>query len=88
MNFNELPYMANESLPQCEYGKAAALRVPIRDAINTARSMPPAKMEQVIHVLETALAHIRTAEKKNVKKPKGTKVPASSDPLDELLGTT
>ena len=85
MTFNHLPYFKNEDFNYCEYAKAAALRTPIRDAVNTARSMSPAKMAQVIDVLETALDHIRQGAP-YVEEPKHTVIYDSSDPLDSLLG--
>ncbi len=81
MSYNNLPYLRQEDFPTVEYGKAGALRVPLRDAINTARSMPDDRMDQVIEILETALAHINRGEQNEV--PANT----SDDPLDELLGT-
>jgi hypothetical protein len=87
MNYDHLPYMKNEDFTFCEYAKAAALRTPLRDAINTARSMPNAKMAQVIDVLETALDHIRQGAP-YVEEPKPTVIHNSSDPLDSLLGPT
>ncbi len=79
--YNELPYLKNEDFAFCEYGKAAACRAPIRDAINSARAMPPEKMEQLITVLEQALAHIRPGESNEE-----ITADSSDDPLDELLG--
>lgn len=84
MNFNHLPYFKNEDFTYCEYAKAAALRTPIRDAVNTARAMPPAKMAQVIDVLETALDHIRQGVP-YVAEETDTQF-SSDDPLDSLLG--
>ena len=79
--YSHLPYMYQEDFKFCEYAKASALRIPLRDAINTARAMPVEKMEQVIEVLETALAHIRQ------ETPDGeVYADASADPLDVLLG--
>lgn len=81
MTYMNLPYLKSEDFAVCEYARAAALRTPIRDAINTARSMPDVKMEQVIYVLETALAHI----KQGVVDEEDTAT-SSDDPIDELLG--
>ena len=79
--YSNLPYLSNEDFPFCEYGKAAACRAPIRDAINAARAMPESKMEQLITVLEQALAHIRPGESNEE-----ITADTSDDPLDELLG--
>jgi len=86
--YSELPFLYQEAFDYCEYAKAAACRRPIRDAINTARTMPENKMEQLINVLEAALAHIRQeqpdAEPTQEVLPE---LPApSDDPLDGLLG--
>lgn len=84
--YNQLPYFRNEDFPSTEYSKAAAIRTPVRDAINTARSMPEHKMDQVILVLETALAHIRQGKADEV-----IETPVVDDgiidPLDLLLGS-
>ena len=80
MKYNELPYLRQEDFPTAAFGKAGALRVPLRDAINTARGMPDDRMAEVIDILETALAHIHQGEIDEV--PADT----SDDPLDELLG--
>jgi hypothetical protein len=83
--------MYQENFKFCEYAKASALRIPLRDAINTARAMPDAKMEQVINVLETALAHIRQGEadveESSNEESHGMYTNVSDDPLDLLLGS-
>jgi len=85
--YNTLPYLYSEDFTFCEYAKASALRIPLRDAINSARSMPEEKMNQVVQILETALAHIKGAVT-NETDNTDTRPDASGDPLDFLLGPT
>lgn len=84
--YNQLPFFKNEDFPTIEYSRAATMRTPIRDAINSARAMPEHKMEQVILILETALAHIRQGKADEV-----IETPivddGTIDPLDLLLGS-
>ena len=80
--YKDLPFFAGSDFPTVEYGRAAALRTPVRDAINSARDMPDSKMDQVILILEMALAHIRQGQA-NEEVDVDT---VSSDPLDSLLG--
>jgi hypothetical protein len=82
--YQNLPFMSNEDFPYSEYGEAAALRAPIARAINTARMQRAEKMEQVVAILETALAHIRQGAPDEV--PEADIAPDVVDPLDELLG--
>ena len=89
MTYEHLPYLHAQDFPFCEYGKAAALRTPMRDAINSARAMTPEKMEQVKMVLETALRHINQAELEAAMEETNvtpSETDDSVDPLDSLLG--
>tara|TARA_R110000851_G_scaffold27751_4_gene77841 strand:- start:1341 stop:1631 length:291 start_codon:yes stop_codon:yes gene_type:complete len=84
--------MQPTDFPQCEYGKAAAMRAPIREALNKARMMPAHKMDQVEAILKAALQHIE--DFRNEYEPEGDteedtvgvyNVPVV-DILDSLLG--
>ena len=88
MNYDRLPYLKQEDFPSCEYEKAAAIRKPLREAINTARAMPAHKMDQVVAVLEAALKHIRGEEEDDAQELIVPVVDISGDvdPLDSLLG--
>ena len=85
--YNTLPYMYSEDFKFCEYAKASALRIPLRDAINSARAMPEAKMDQVVQILETALRHIKGGDTIDEVITTETNTIVSDDPLDLLLGS-
>ncbi len=80
--YKDLPFFLVVDCPSLVYGKAAAMRTPVRDAINSARDMPDSKMDEVILVLELALAHIRQGQANE----EVDVVADSDDPLDSLLG--
>lgn len=82
MKYKHIPYMSAETFPTVSYGKAGALRTPLCLAINTARTMPDDRMDEVIDILETALAHIRQGQAHE----EVTTAVSSDDPLDSLLG--
>jgi hypothetical protein len=88
--YYDLPYFSNEDFPRTEYAKAAAMRTPIRDAINSARMMSEDKMSQVEEILEAALKHIRQGEPDADFKdeaPLELSAPIDpDDPLNILLG--
>jgi hypothetical protein len=79
--------MYSEDFEFCEYAKASALRIPLRDAINSARAMPEAKMDQVVKILETALSHIKGCNTENEVTVTKTNTTVTDDPLDLLLGS-
>ncbi len=84
--YANLSYMKQEDFPTVEYGKAAAIRPALREAINSARAMHPSKMEQVVQILQTALDHIhQEIEYEEDAQPDDACTP-SDDPLDSLLG--
>lgn len=87
MKYANLPYLKQEDFPSTVYAKASALRIPLRDAINTARMMPDEKMAEVVEVLETALRHIRQDTEETTSEDSSPEPESGSrDPLDQLLG--
>ena len=62
--YYRLPVLLPSDLKNTEYSKASILKPILRDAINCAR-MRDSDMAQIIHLLEEALAHIRSGEPSN-----------------------
>lgn len=92
--YYDLPFLDEINQPACTYGPCAALRAPIREAVNRARHLDGHAMEQVILLLEHTLDHISTvAEERRRPKPEPEEVPDEAtddaadadDPLERLL---
>ena len=86
MKYSHLPYLDNLSLPALEYQYARDLRLPLADAINHARQYPAEKMEDVIVLLEAALAHIRGETDEDEEAAEVVSGTSPDDVLDSLLG--
>lgn len=85
MTYENLEYLYEQDFPPVTYAKASALRKPIRDAVNTARSMKPEKMEELLAILRFTLEHIE-GRQDNGPTETPVSVVDADDPLDSLLG--
>jgi hypothetical protein len=88
-NYENMPYVRPEDFPSVEFAPAAALREPMRAAINSARLIP-GKMELVRAILSEALDLIDGYEPEEPADEPAPETyvagPDSDDPLDILLG--
>jgi hypothetical protein len=91
MKYQNMNYVRPEDFPSVTFAPAAAIREPLRAAINSARLQPDEKMETVKELLQLALDMIEAGAGQAPQEPADESTEEaepvlSDDPLDLLLG--